>query len=57
MTGSSDNENYILTYILIEMISNYFQTNTSNKCDKHVKANVKKRPSLYGFGNIKQLEL
>ena len=24
---------------------------------QHVKANVKKRPSLYGFGNIKQLEL
>ena len=57
MNGSSDNGNYILTCLLIEMISNYFQTNTNNKSDRHVTANVKKRFSLYGFGNIERLEL
>ena len=44
MIDSADDENYILTYLLIAMISNYFQTNTNSKSDEHVEANVKKSP-------------
>ena len=58
VAGSADDWNYMLTYLLIVMISNYFQTNTNSKSDEHVEANVEKRSSLYFWqsGNIKQLE-
>ena len=47
MAGSADDGNCELTYLLITMISNYFQTNTNSKSDEHVEANVRKRPSFY----------